>query len=96
MEFMKEGEEDAEERGPRWVVGGGRCRHINGFQVGVFPAGPLPVRPLTASTNARETVRAAKEVLMKEEEEYLCGGVTTKVAQGWNNTVRTPSSRPVS
>ena len=72
------------------MVGGGRRRHINGFQVGVFPAGPLPVRPLTASTNARETVRAAKEVLMKEEEEeeaeYLCGGVTTKVAQGWNNT----------
>ena len=78
------------------MVGGGRRRHINGFQVGVFPAGPLPVRPLTASTNARETVRAAKEVLMKEEEEYLCGGVTTKVAQGWNNTARTPSSRPVS
>ena len=72
-------------------------RHINGFQVGVFPAGPVPVRALTASTNARETVRAAKEVLMKEEEaEYLCGGVTTKVAQGWNNTARTPSSRPVS
>ena len=72
------------------MVGGGRRRHINGFQVGVFPAGPAPVRPLTASTNARETVRAAKEVLMKEEEEeeaeYLCGGVTTKVAQGWNNT----------
>ena len=87
------------------MVGGGLewrswCRHINGFQVGVFPAGPVPVRPLTASTNARETVRAAKEVLMKEEEEeeaeYLCGGVTTKVAQGWNNTGRTPSSRPVS
>ena len=82
------------------MVGGGTCRHINGFQVGVFPAGPVPVRPLTASTNARETVRAAKEELMKEEEEeeeeYLCGGVTTKVAQGWNNTARTPSSRPVS
>ena len=70
------------------------CRHINGFQVGVFPVGGTS--DLTASTNARETVRAAKEVLMKEEEEYLCGGVTTKVAQGWNNTARTPSSRPVS
>ena len=68
------------------------------FSSGSVSSGAAARQTLTASTNARETVRAAKEVLMKEEkeEEYLCGGVTTKVAQGWNNTARIPSSRPVS
>ena len=70
------------------------------FSSGSVSSGAGARQTLTASTNARETVRAAKEVLMKEKEEeeaeYLCGGVTTKVAQGWNNTGRTPSSRPVS
>ena len=60
------------------------CRHINGFQVGVFPAGPVPVRPLTASTNARETVRATKKILIEEEDKAncpgFCGGVTSRLA----------------
>ena len=84
----------------RTTVGG--CRwtvpSYQRFSSGSVSSGAGARQTLTASTNARETVRAAKEVLMKEEEEaeYLCGGVTTKVAQGWNNTARTPSSRPVS
>ena len=82
----------------RTTVGG--CRwtvpSYQRFSSGSVSSGAGARQTLTASTNARETVRAAKEVLMKEEEEYLCGGVTTKVAQGWNNTGRTPSSRPVS
>ena len=58
------------------------CRHINGFQVGVFPVGGTS--DLTASTNARETVRATKKILVEEEDKAncpgFCGGVTSRLA----------------
>ena len=65
------------------------CRHINGFQVGVFPVGGTS--DLTASTNARETVRATKKYSSRKRMKQIVqafAGVLLVGSPKANNTVR--------
>ena len=70
----------------RTTVGG--CRwtvpSYQRFSSGSVSSGAGARQTLTASTNARETVRATKKILIEEEDEAncpgFCGGVTSRLA----------------
>ena len=65
-----------------WWLGG--LPSYQRFSSGSVSSGAGARQTLTASTNARETVRATKKILVEEEDEAncpgFCGGVTSRLA----------------